>query len=400
MENSIFDHRKEKYEQYFDEVKESDNKIQIVVNQVRKYFMEYCSFLKDRYKQLINELENLEKLINSSIIDEEVISGETPIYSKSDFGPKEKDFNSNKYKIEILKSKQIPIEGPEIKHEERTKSFFLPAKAINNFSINNISKEKLFKENYLFLKDKDIYEIVSKLYSFNLKLLDKSHYDLDIEKGKLLAMEFSKEILLYNEGNEEIKNKFNEKYDEIIDSIDKKILNNTKNIESFFIALNNYRVKGKIKFSEKFYDLIIYIFKKTLDELLKVRNKKLSNSMLILSQTYYKEKDGKKIYILDSIKTHELFKNIDFWKSVLINKIEEEIKVVKNFNEKNGLSSTINQEKKEEIIKNKFIFISDLMKDCDLDKDIMTELINHIFDKYKCSTNTRKEIFSINNQKK
>ena len=40
--------------------------------------------------------------------------------------------------------------------------------------------------NFLFLNDKDVYEITSKLYSFNLKLLDKSHYNLELKKGKLI----------------------------------------------------------------------------------------------------------------------------------------------------------------------------------------------------------------------
>ena len=252
----------------------------------------------------------------------------------------------------------------------------------------------------MFLNDKDIYEITSKLYSFNLKLLDKSHYNLELEKGKLIAKDLSNEILLYNEDKEEIKNKFKEKYDEIKDSIDKKILNNIENTESFFIALNNYRVTGKMKFTEKFYDLIIYIFNKTQDELLKNSKNKIPDLMLILSQTYFKEIEGKKIYVIDSIKTHELFKNIHFWKSITIKKIEEEIKVIKKINSKNGLFCSISQGKKEEIIHTKLIPLSELMKDCDLEKDKIIELINQIFDKYKCSKNIREEVFSFINKKK
>ena len=405
LENTLFDYRKENNEKYFEKIKESDNKIQIAYNKIKKYYMEYCSYLKETYKKAINELENLEKLINSNIIDEEEVNKETPIYSKSDFDINEKDFNSNKYKIKILKNRKIALKNPLIGNKSEKKN------EEDNFSLkksftfkekenDNELKAKLFKDNFLFLNERDIFEIVSKLYSFNLKLLDKS-YDLDIEKGKLLAIDLSNEIFLYNEEKEEIKNKFNKNYDEIIDSINKKILNNMKNIETFYIALNNYRVRGKIKFTEKFYDLIIYIYKKIQDELLKDIKKdsdmKISNLMLILSQTYYKEIDGKKIYILDTIKTHELLKNMGFWKLIITNKIKKEIK---NHNPKNGLSDKISQEKKEDIINTQIIPFFDLMKDCDIDKDKIIEISKQIFDKYKYSTSSREEVFSYIEQKK
>ena len=168
--------------------------------------------------------------------------------------------------------------------------------------------------------------------------------------------------------------------------------------------MNNYRVRGKIKFTEKFYDLIIYIYKKTQDELLKDNKKdidmKVSNLMLILSQTYYKEIDGKKIYILDTIKTHELLKNMSFFKLIITNKIKNEIQFIKNHNQKNGLSDKISQEKKEEIINIQIIPFLDLMKDCDIEKDKIIEISKQIFDKYKCCTSIREEVFSYVDQKK
>ncbi len=407
LENSLFDYLKEKKGKIFEKFKESDNKIQIVFNKIKKYYIEYCSYLKEIYKNAIKELENLENLINSNIIEEE-INKETHIYSKSDFEPNLKDFNY-KYKINLLKNNKIPLKNSIFddkteKKQEEENFQFTKTLTFQEKIDDNILKTKLFKDNFLFLNDQDIYEIVSKLYNFNLKFFDKSNYDLDVEKGKLLALDLSNEIFLYNEEKAEIKNKFNKKYNEIIDSINKKILNNMKNIEKFYIALNNYRVRGKIKFTEKFYDLIIYIYKKTQDEILKDNKKdndiKVSNLMLILSQTYYKEIDGKKVYILDTIKTHELFKNMGFWKLIITKKIKNEIQIIKNHYQKNGLSDKISQEKKEEIINTQIIPFLDLMKDCDIEKDKIIEISKQIFDKYKCCTSIREEVFSYVDQKK
>ena len=122
--------------------------------------------------------------------------------------------------------------------------------------------------------------------------------------------------------------------------------------------------------------------------------------MLILSQTYYKEIDGKKIYILDTIKTHELFKNMGFWKLIITNKIKNEIQIIKTHYQKNGLSDKISQEKKEEIINTQIIPFLDLMKDCDIEKDKIIEISKQIFDKYKCCTSAREKVFSYIDQKK
>ena len=82
---------------------------------------------------------------------------------------------------------------------------------------------------------------------------------MDVEQGKIIASDLSKEILLYNEEDENTKNKLNEKYEEIIESMNNKIVNNLKNIESFFLVLNNYRAQGKslnttVELRDNFYN--------------------------------------------------------------------------------------------------------------------------------------------------
>ena len=212
--------------------------------------------------------------------------------------------------------------------------------------------------------------------------MDKSNYNLDLEKEKLIAMDLSKEVLSYNESNEDIQKKFEEKYDEIIESINNKILNKIENLKVFFISFNNYRASGKISLFEKFYELIVYIYKKTLDKLMETSNKKIEGLLLILSQTYYKEINGNKIYILEEIKSHELFKRDEFWKSFIVNKIEEEIKMKRNMESKNNYNILLTQEKKEDIILTKLLPFSELLKEYDVSKNKIFDLVNQIFDKY------------------
>ena len=203
---------------------------------------------------------------------------------------------------------------------------------------------------------------------------------MDIEKGKLEAVNLSKEILLYNnDDNKEKEKLLNEKYDEIIKSIDNVILNNIKNTYSFFIVLNNYRVSQKIKFSEKLFDLIAYIFNKAQDLLLKSDDQKLSKLLLVLSQTYYKEINGTKKYIISVIKYHQLFKNKEFWKNSLIMDIEEQLKI----------NSGFSKDKKDDIINMKNILYVNTMREFDVPVDIILEVINEICNEYECNQEVR-----------
>ena len=170
--------------------------------------------------------------------------------------------------------------------------------------------------------------------------------------------------------------------------INTKILNTIKNAESFFIALNNYRVKGKLNFNDRFYELILYVYNKTQDLLMKSNNYGLGNLMIILSQTFYKEIDGKKIYILEGIKSHDIFKPNEFWKNIIINKIEAEINNLKKLEK----SDMVNIKKKEEIIISKLLAFCGLMKEFNLDKNKISDICTLIFDKYKCSEELRDEI--------
>ena len=174
-----------------------------------------------------------------------------------------------------------------------------------------------------------------------------------------------------------------------------KIVNNIKNIESFFLALNQYRANGDSKLSSKFYDLVVYVYNKAQELLVKAGNKRLEDLMLILSRTFYKEIEGKKIYIVDVIKTHELYKKEDFWKTIIIKQIEDEFKVMRNFKVVNNTTNVLTQKRKEEIITTKLYPFYDLLKDYDVDKDKRDNLIKQILDKYNCGDESREQVFSF-----
>lgn len=394
LEKNLFDYGNEKKGQYFSMIKESDNKIQKIFNDIKTIFQEYISKLKETTKDYIKNLENFENNLNSISINLEIKNVENVFCSKSDFEFKEKDFN--KYSIKILKNKKILLKdyNKDNHLENNNDDNFIELKKTKTFTDKFTSSENK-KENILFLTDEDIYEIISRLYKYDLKVLDKSKYDLDKEKEKLLSLEKSNKILLdYSENKEKAKKNLNKDFKQIMELINTKIINTIKNAESFFIALNNYRVKGKLNLNDKFYELVLYIYNSTFDLLKENNNYTLGNLMIILSQTFYKENGKEKIYILEGIKSHEIFKPNEFWKNIINNKIEDEIKNLMKLE----ASKLLNQEKKEEIIITKLFAFCSLMKEFNLDKNKISNICALIFEKYKSSQESREQINLFINQ--
>ena len=394
LEKNLFDYGNEKKGQYYSMIKESDNKIQKIFNDIKNIFQEYISKLKETTKDYIKNLENFENNLNSISINLEIKNVENVFCSKSDFEFKEKDFN--KYSIKILKNKKILLKdyNKDNHLENNNDDNFIELKKTKTFTDKFTSSENK-KENILFLTDEDIYEIISRLYKYDLKALDKSKYDLDKEKEKLLSLEKSNKILLdYSENKEKAKKNLNKDFKQIMELINTKIINTIKNAESFFIALNNYRVKGKLNLNDKFYELVLYIYNSTFDLLMKDNNYTLGNLMIILSQTFYKENGKEKIYILEGIKSHEIFKPNEFWKNIINNKIEDEIKNLMKLE----ASKLLNQEKKEEIIITKLFAFCSLMKEFNLDKNKISNICALIFEQYKSSQESREQINLFINQ--
>ena len=393
LENTLVNIIQLKKSQYFDELKRYYNITNNVFCQISNALESFSSYIKEENKKYIEEKINIEKEIKSKEIKNEKNNENnmTFILSKSDFVVKEQDINRFKYKIKILKSNKIYLENHHCE-ENKQDEVKIKVEAKEKDSIESMDKSNK-KLSFLFLDDKDIYKIVSKLYSYNFFILDTSQYDLAVAKGKLDAMVFSDKLLSAC-GNKEEENLIEEKYDEILLSINEKILNDINNIKAFFLSLNNYRGKGKNEFPTKLYDLVVYIYNKTLDYFLKNPDKNLADLLLILSQTYYKQINGEKIYLAEGIKSHEIFQNINFWENIIILKIEEELKAKKKILP-NSKQSTIDLEKnKDEIIMTQiFPFIS-IMKDFNISNDKLQELIERIVNKYKCSESTKGDILS------
>jgi len=269
------------------------------------------------------------------------------------------------------------------------------AKILKN-QTHNVTKEiidKLQKEGYeldlndVYLNSNDRLYIMKKLNEFNL--LNKNEYDIEKEKNKIIISQLVDKIFSTNEIN----------YEKILEEEAPKLI---KYIEEksdyrshFFFALGNKRAHSNIILSTKLFDILTKIFIYIADVLLKEKDYNIENSLLILSQTFYRLDNKKKIFLSEKIKSHKLFQSEEIWIEYAKFQISLEVK-------KNILinSATINDlethqkklyERNNEIIFAQLLSVNQNMKNLGLDKNKILNIINRLMNFYKNLTDKTKE---------
>ena len=380
LENSLLNVTKQRKITYFNKLKEPDDKINKATNSISNSLLIYISKIKENNKILNEELLKIENDIKSNNFKEaKQNQKEEVILSKDDFIPKD-EINIYKYKLKVIKKIKLPLELNEINEKE-----------IKNDKKDLAAK---FDDKFIYLNEQDVYNITEKLYNYNFFALDKSKYNLAIEKGKIEALKLSTEILSFLGADKNKQELLEKNFDEFKNSANEKILNNFENMKEFYIVLNNHRGKSKNQFSEKLFELCIYIFQKTLNFLLQNRNLELEDLMIILSQTFFKEENGKKNYICDIIKSHDLYKKENFWEEIVVHKIEEEFKLKKKLIQQD-LNIINTSQKKDETIATKLIPLGSIMIEFDFPKKKAIEVVEKVLKKYKCGKDTKEQIISF-----
>lgn len=190
-----------------------------------------------------------------------------------------------------------------------------------------------------------IYDIVDEIYKHDKDIIDKTEYDLD---KQVTVRSLSKKLISCKITDEELKKLL-------------VWLDNEDNILIFLEVISNYRSKSRL--NDKEFEIITDIFKKAIEKMSIKHNLKIEKEIVILVETFYKVKEGKKVFIFDEIKDHKIFEDKIFWENILEYEIEKNMKKqkLKKVNEEVKMSSLIaicyilskypNDTKTKEIIK-------------------------------------------------
>lgn len=386
---------------FFNDLKTAEKKIVGIFVQMKKIVEKVIKMLDEFYKEFLDILKNMKDEFINSNIGETADGTEELKFKKIDYSeafkymikiidnPKIKVENSDKIddsekKGESEKNKDKQIKNDKDKIKERTSK-------LDDKSTPMPSEE----DSFLTLTKEDVYNIVKKIYDYDFKLLNRDDYNLELEGEKLKVFNYSKKLLSFNMEN----NKAEEITDEEVNDF-YALLKTKENKYHFLIYLNNYRASGKYLLPERVYNIITKILNMIEDDLMKKMDFKTENLCLILSQTFYILKEDKKIYLIDGVKDHPIFKQKEFWENHLNQMIEADINKIEAIAKKDEIkfSKERKQQKINELILTKVMPTSKNMSEFGISKENILKTIEPIMTKYNIDQSTRAMISSLIDQ--
>ena len=353
---------------------------------LQKSYFDISKKLRDEFKQILNMMHIKRKFILKTIY--------------------------NKFQLFLSCINDTGEKINKITNDENTNNIFEDneenSKKMDE-NINDIFKEDLYK--FKFLSEfKTIKESKNEIknkrnnFEYLYDKLDENNIENIAKKLKKYDIQFSKENTeQFNvlQNNKIIKSKIDLIINAPLKFIPKErenfislIKSSVQNQILFLQYLNNYRATGNLNLKELTINIFCEIF---LHILMSSKDFKSIQLCIILSQTYYYEKDkpadnegeGNKIFMINYMKKWQIFKNKVFWKNYLDGLIDDEIKKINEKKEKK-----ISTKQMTTSVYSSIFTMTKNMVDFGLDMDFIINLTNEAFLKYNISDNLKKDIIN------
>ena len=353
--------------------------LQILIKSYKSFLNSMDDFIK---KNKVNIFTREEKDINeineNLIIGEEQSKQEEEKKSVNLTSFKEKyflliqsNYNKDKYKVKTIHC-HIVGDGQSIEDTEIMDNIF-----------NEMGLEEYVKNTTVILSDEVIFETVKFFYG-KFNYVDTSDYNINLEKKKLEVKKLTYKLLQPGL----IKKDYDEYKDvKPINDNDVKKLENYINKEpefrlAFLLNINFYRTSGIFDMPEKEFDITGKLFLEIIDIILSGKDKDFQAFKLItiLSQTFYVNKDGKKIYLFNKLKGHKIFSQTDFIKQYLNYSLNEEFQKVKLKSDRE-----ISLKEKQSIVFANILPFSKFMIEFGVPKQTLLEMNESLYKEYELS---------------
>ena len=270
---------KKKYFQSYDifidySQKKFKNLLDMLTSNISTFANVFLNYFKTAYlemEQIVKNISNNEMKIDYSQILFNLV------------GNIDKNIHVNKYIIKVINDNYI---------EDKEKIF---------------DYKKLKKENYIikndkiFLKDEDIYEIVKIMYG-QLQFIEEKYYNLSEEQRKLEIKNLTNKLLSFG-----LKKQYIFSLEEITEINDDEVehllnlLNESYYRFNFLKILNLFRAKGTCEMPKREFEITKKIFLYIANKIKEENDFLSSKLILILSQTFYKIENNQKIYLFSSM---------------------------------------------------------------------------------------------------
>ena len=278
--------------------------------------------------------------------------------------------------------------------EDELKDLLHPTKyKINLIDMVNKGNHKIKGTNIQPTKQ-DLYNIVELFYSYDFNMIDKTQYDMNIEKNKIEIIKKTEKLL----GMDLIKNIKTDieifPEDEMNNFID-FLFSKEDYLLEFLLCLNFFRTLGNLEFSEEQFNIIKIVFCRASDYLSEHKNKNLYYHLIILSQTYYKLNNGKKYFLQEEIKNKEFFLNNEFWIEFMEDMINKELIKFENQMQNSTKSEEEKSKRKEEVISAYILSLFPSFNNFNLKKESIDSILLAIVDKYNLTEEKREYLFKL-----
>ena len=164
------------------------------------------------------------------------------------------DFNNSEFDQAISKYLKYQINYDDVKNLLKANKY-----KINIIKNNNL---KLPKSN-IELSPNDVYKIVELIYSYRFEMVDKTEYNINVEKNKLNIIEKTGKLLGYD-FYKKIKINIQILADKEIDNFINFLFSKEDYLLQFLFCFNNFRTDGNLEFSEELFNIFKKYFQKQL----------------------------------------------------------------------------------------------------------------------------------------
>ena len=172
-----------------------------------------------------------------------------------------------------------------------------------------------------------------------------------------------------------------------------KYLNKKEYRIIFLKILNNFRAIGIFDIPKKEFEIICRFFFFFSDKISEEKDIDSMKFLLILSQTFYMDKDGQKFYIQKELKGHKLFNEKETMEKYIRFCINEEIEKMKENIKRNNLNE--NKYSLSTIAFSHLLPFCNNMIEFGMQQEILMELIEPILKEYKVTEEMRQNIQEI-----
>ena len=353
---------------------------------LQKSYFDISKKLRDEFKQILNMMHIKRKFILKTIYNEFQLF----LSCINDTGEKINKITNDENTNNIFEDNEENSEKMDENINDIFKEDLYKFKFLSEFKTIKESKNEIKnkRNNFEYLYDKldenNIENIAKKLKKYDIQFSKENTEQFNVlQNNKIIK---SKIDLIINAPLKFIPKERENFISLIKSSVQNQIL--------FLQYLNNYRATGNLNLKELTINIFCEIF---LHILMSSKDFKSIQLCIILSQTYYYEKDkpadnegeGNKIFMINYMKKWQIFKNKVFWKNYLDGLIDDEIKKINENKEKK-----ISTKQMTTSVYSSIFTLTKNMVDFGLDMDFIINLTNEAFLKYNISDNLKKDIIN------